>query len=181
MSKRMKRAVLFVAAVLLAVGMMSTANAQIFCRGGQCRIGARLGRAMVAPIRRVQSRRSYAASSCEPAGYAAASCAPQEVQCVQSCCQTVQFVERRGLLQRFRDRRAARRSSRSCCQQVSYAAAPSCADYSGWSSESVVEAVDGGTQSSTWEGNDPPPAPVPALSPVVPMLATVERPNFRVM
>ena len=173
MSKRMKRAVLVVASVLLAVGMMSTADAQIFCRGGQCRLGARIGRVLVAPIRRVQSRRSYAATSCEPAGYA--SCAQS------SCCQTVQFVERRGLLQRFRDRRAARRSSRSCCvQQVSYASAPSCADYSGWSSESetVLESVD-----DTWEGNDPPPAPVPALSPVVgqEMLATVERPNFRVM
>lgn len=179
----MKRLVLMMA---VALCWSSTADAQIFCRGGQCRLGARIGRVLVAPIRRVQSRRSYAGASCEPMGYAAASREPvqQYASCApvqQTCCQTVQFVERRGLLQRFRDRRAARRSSRSCCQQVEYASAPSCADYSGWSTSetsNVVESVD-----DTGVGFDPPPAPVPSLSPVVgqEMLAKVERPNFRVM
>ena len=145
----------FVIGICLVFALVSSADAQLFCRGGQCRIGVRAARVVTAPVRAFQS--------CSPQAYQATSCCAQEVQYVG--------VIRRGIFQRLRDRRAARLSARSCTYQAAscanYAQA-SCADYSGYSSVNYVEPAAATIEDTgvvpSYATDDAPTPPVPSLS-----------------
>ncbi len=177
--------------LVLVIG--SAADAQLFCRNGQCRVGARVRRVVAAPVRALRVEIYSAPTTSAPVQAVpvetyvpvqevepvASSCAPvQMVQPASSCAPAIQStgIFRRGLFPWFRSRRAARLSSRSGAYMQTTMAVPTYESSTVHIEPQAITIEDTGQapglpaitdDPATYTFDEPaPPPPLPSLSPV---------------
>lgn len=166
----------------LVLALASVADAQLFCRNGQCRLGARLNvssSCYVAPsvsARAVEcTPNSFAiasaapVASCQPYAYRAASCSPvayRSAYGTQSYCGEQRIgIFRRGLFPRLRAWRAARLNRRGYTvgqEMVTYQNAP--VVNSTMYIEPQAATIEDPGPAPSFSTDDAPAPPVPTLS-----------------